>query len=249
MRKITITGAQAKGFKLNEKGDAGFLTVVATIFKNKTKRSLWFVVQLKDNILAEYQKNPITGGVNVEGEFNVSSYTDNSGNLCPKIAIKATSLEANEGYGSGLLTVRLTKIRLADELRISQSAAYAKMVQNNDYDDKAMWCDASFYDSMKTRAEQMKLKKGSTCDLDAEFDVQVNEKDGKQYLNILLNVISIVYAALPPKTTQTPAPQKPPVAEEPVMESQPAPSTTPVAQETTIEESELSGEPSENDFF
>lgn len=254
MRKMTVTGAQVKGFKLSDKGDTGFLTIVSTIYKNKSKRSLWMAVQLKDDLLKSYQAKPIEGGINVEGEFNVSSYTDGNGKLCPRISIKASSIEANDGYGSGLLQVTLTKARLAEDLRITENAAYAKMAQNNDFDDKAMWCDLSFFNNLKVRAESMKLKKGSTCDLTAEFDAVVNSKDDKQYLNILLNVINIYYSALPPKEQQEPAPQQPaapnPTPAPTQTPTTPAPSAAmPAEQETAIEESELSGEPTENDFF
>lgn len=266
MRKMEITGAQVKGFKLNDEGTEGSLTVVTTVYKNKTtKNTLWLYVSLRGNALATYQKNPINGGINLGGTFDVDSYTGKDGKLYPRIKIMADWIEPAKAYGSGLMRVSFVSGRLAEDLRVKENVSYAKMAYNYTTVDKTMWCDLVFWGDMAKRAEAMKLKKGSTIDLDASFDVEINTKDDKQYMNIILNVRDVYYTALPPKSKEEPAPsatpetetskEQPetsapnptPAAQQPI--SQPAPSTeTPVAQETT-NETTLSGEPEENDFF
>lgn len=259
MRKMEVTGAQVKGFKLSDDKKTGYLTVVSTVFKNKTKHSIWICTILKDKLLETYQANPIKGGINLGGSFDVSSYTDNTGNLQPRVCVVADWMEANEAYGSGLLRVTLTKMRLSEDLRGTNDVRYAKGVYNYTTVDKALWCDLSFWSDIASRAESMKLKKGSTFDVDATFDVEVNKKDGKQYLNVLLSVKDLSYAALPPKAkddtasaTPAAAPAEKPstVTNEAPASNQPAPSTdNSVEQETPVNETTLTEEISENSFF
>lgn len=253
MRKMEITGGQVKNFQLSEKGDVGYLTVAATIYKNKAKHSLWICAVLKDKLLENYQNNPITGGINMGGTFDVSSFTDKQNNMHPKIYIILDWYEEAKAYGSGLLRISLSEARLAEDLREKEGVSYAKLAYNYANSDKTLWCDTSFWGDQARNAKAMKLKKGSAVDIDANFDVEINSKDDKQYLNVLLTVNKVAYSALPekpkdeaPKANSTPAA---PTEAAPATTTTPAPQPdTSVAQETTLEEP-ISGEPGENDFF
>lgn len=252
MRKMELTSGQVKGFRLSEDGNVGFLTVLATTYKGKNKHNIWISAILKNNLLAAYQENPIEGGINLGGTFDVTSFRDSSKQLHPKVYIAVDWYEPAKAYGTGLLRVSFSEVHLTEDLREYEASAHAKMVYNYpNSPDRAMWCDLTFWNDMVRRAKTMKLKKGSTVDLDAEFDVEISTKDDKQYLNIGLIVSQIKYSALPvkPKTPEQPAPTY-------TQPTQPAPSyeNTTQAQDNTVEESSLDapgepGEPGENEYF
>lgn len=264
MKSMIITGAQLKNFKVSQKGD-GFLSVVKTTYKNKQQKGHFIGVILSGERLEEFQSSGITVGKGLNicgGDVTISQTTDKDGSIRPQIILKNPNVEEAQASGSGLLQVIFTNVRITEEPVEKDNCVNCKAVINykEGSEDKAMWLYLTFWGDKASRAKAMKLKKGSTIDIDADIDVSIYTDDnGNNYLNIYLNANNMSYSAIP-KSTETPAPTAPatpvaqpaaPVVEDgPTMEqmSQASPIMNPDSQsDNDVQDSDLEEE--ENIYF
>ena len=258
MRNLIVTGAKMNGFKINQKGE-GLVSVVKTTYRNKQQKGTFIGIVLTGENLDKFKANPIPvgKGVNISGgTVSIGIVSDKEGNVKPQIIVRDPDIEEANAYGSGLFHVLLTHVRITEDIQEKDNCVNCKAVMNYSENgtDKAMWLYLTFWGDRATRAKAMKLKKGSSIDIDAEIDVSIYSDNGNNYLNIYLTVDDIAYTAIDKNNsapaTPNPAPAAPPTeGPSPEEISQAAPTAAPDSQPSNdgVQESLL--EEDDNIYF
>lgn len=216
MKAIIITGAQIKGFKMNNNGDKGYIKIIIPYYENRKQSFMWATALIEGELLARWKElNPgENAGINIYGDFNTFLRQHEGHPATAELAITAKQFEIAKAYGSGICNIMISRCRIIREPIENENStfllgAYDNAVKRPDGSADGGIIRLACLGNTQGLAKTMRIKKGSLIDVMAKYSHNVNMKDGTSYLNVNGTVIGMSYAAteknmqhMPPTITQ-----------------------------------------------
>lgn len=197
-----ITGAQVKGFRMNNDGTKGYIRILIPTYENRHQKFMWGTVQISDTLLEKWRtSNPgENAGISVCGDFYVFINRQEGRPAVAELAITAQNIEIMRTYGSGMCDVMISNCRIIKDPVATQNATFLLGAYDNgkmkpDGTPDSTVIRLSCFNSMRQQIKNMKIKKGSTIDVMARYTHDINPKDGIDYLNINGAVMGVSYTS------------------------------------------------------
>lgn len=198
MRKLIVTGgclgADPKEVK------SGLFAPVAVkswgrmpdgSYGNKT---IWITCFFPNNEFCKKLKKG--NAVQLMGTFDYA-VAQNNGKDYLNIMMNVQSVEYARGSNGGLLSVVLSNVGAVSDILDSNGHKYVRCVFSTKSGDNAedkRWGTLFLSDELASRAQAMKIAKGSQMDIIATPRIELSEYNGKTQVNATYNVVALEYA-------------------------------------------------------